>query len=155
MTTKGEIVAADTASTIETTSGSDALVTERGRTAIADSVVAKVAGIAARDISGVHAMGTGGTRAVGAIRERLPGTGSTPAAAQGVSVEVGERQAAIDLDIVAEYGVPIVDVAEAVRQNVIRNVETMTGLQVTEVNVSVDDIWLGEEQSEDDEPRVQ
>jgi uncharacterized alkaline shock family protein YloU len=147
-------VAADTASTMETTA-SDALVTERGRTAIADAVVAKVAGIAARDISGVHAMGTGGARAVGAIRERLPGAGSSPAASQGVTVEVGERQAAIDLDIVAEYGVAIVDVAEAVRQNVIRNVERMTGLQVTEVNVSVNDIWLGDEQSEDDEPRVQ
>ena len=135
------------------------LVTDRGKTTIADGVVAKIAGIAAREVSGVYNMGSGSARAVGAIRDRIGeavgGAAATSSPTQGVKVEVGERQAAIDLDIVAEYGVAIVDVAEAVRQNVILNVERMTGLQVTEVNVSVDDIWLGEEQSEDDDPRVQ
>jgi uncharacterized alkaline shock family protein YloU len=140
-------------------SGSDGdLVTERGRTAIADSVVSKIAGIAAREISGVHNMGTGAARAVGAIVDRLPvggqgGQGS--GAGQGVKVEVGERQAAVDLDLVVDYGVSIVDVAEAVRGNVISKVERMTGLQVTEVNVSVDDIWLGDEEESQEEPRVQ
>jgi len=128
------------------------LVTDKGKTSIADSVVSKIAGIAAREVSGVHAMGTGPTRAFGAVRDRLPGTGSSPA--QGVKVEVGERQAAIDLDLVVDYGVSIVDVSQAVRQNVIRQVERMTGLEVTEVNVAIDDIWLGEEE-ESEEPRVQ
>jgi uncharacterized alkaline shock family protein YloU len=129
------------------------LATDRGKTSIADSVVAKVAGLAAREISGVHNMGTGSARLVGAIREKLPVGSSTPSPSQGVSVEVGERQAAVDLDVVMDYGVSIPDVAQAVRDNVIQRVEAMTGLQVTEVNVSVDDIWLGEEQ--DEEPRVQ
>jgi uncharacterized alkaline shock family protein YloU len=62
---------------------------------------------------------------------------------------VGERQAAIDLDIVVEYGVPIVDVANAVRDNVSSRVERMTGLEVTEVNVTVDDIYL---ESDEEEP---
>jgi uncharacterized alkaline shock family protein YloU len=75
---------------------------------------------------------------------------------QGVSVEVGERQAAIDLDVVVEYGVPIVDVANAVRDNVSSRVERMTGLEVTEVNVTVDDIHLEGEEEEPPAPeRVQ
>ena len=70
-----------------------------------------------------------------------------------IDVEVGERQAAVDLDVVVDYGAAIVDVAESIRRNVIENVEAMTGLQVVEVNVTVDDVYLGE--TEDQEPRVQ
>ncbi len=129
---------------------------ERGSISIADGVVAKIAGIACREVSGVHNMGTGASRLFGAVKERLPGTPTTPAAAQGVSVEVGEVEAAIDLDVVIEYGAAIPDVAKAIRENVIRRVESMTGLSVTEVNVSVDDVYLGDEQAEpDEEPRVQ
>ena len=80
--------------------------------------------------------------------------GSQPTAARGVHVEVGERQAAVDLDIVVVYGASIVDVANAVRENVIGRVEAMTGLEVTEVNVTVDDVYLGELE-EPAEPRVQ
>lgn len=132
-----------------------ALVTEQGRTSIADSVVLKIAGVAAREVSGVHAMGAGGARAFGAIRERLPGAG--PSVGQGVSVEVGERQAAIDIDLVVEYGVSIPDVSQAVRRNVIQRVEGMTGLEVTEVNLTVDDVYLGDDEDEEEpEPaRVQ
>ena len=129
---------------------------ERGTISIADGVVAKIAGIACREVSGVHNMGTGASRLFGAVKERLPGTPTTPDAAQGVSVEVGEIETAIDLDVVIEYGAAIPDVARAIRENVIRRVESMTGLSVTEVNVSVDDVYLGDEQSEpDEEPRVQ
>jgi uncharacterized alkaline shock family protein YloU len=117
------------------------LVTAQGKTSIADGVVRKIAGIAAREVSGVHNLGTGGTRAFGALRERIPGSGG-PNISQGVSVEVGERQAAIDLDIVVEYGVAIVDLAQAIRRNVITAVERMTGLEVAEVNISVDDIFI-------------
>ena len=59
-----------------------------------------------------------------------------------MSVEVGEKQAAVDLDLITEYGVPIADLARSVRRNVISSVEGMTGLQVTEVNISVNDIHL-------------
>jgi uncharacterized alkaline shock family protein YloU len=132
------------------------LVTAQGKTSIADGVVRKIAGIAAREVSGVHNLGTGGTRAFGALRERIPGSGG-PNISQGVSVEVGERQAAIDLDIVVEYGVAIVDLAQAIRRNVITAVERMTGLEVAEVNISVDDIFIpGDDNQEEQAPsRVQ
>ncbi|MFB9908358.1 Asp23/Gls24 family envelope stress response protein [Allokutzneria oryzae] len=114
--------------------------TSQGKTSIASSVVQKIAGIAAREISGVHAMGGGVSRAFGALRERIPGGGTS--VSTGVAVEVGEKQAAIDLDIVVEYGASIVDLARAVRRNVITAVERMTGLEVIEVNISVNDIHL-------------
>ena len=78
--------------------------TAQGKTTIAASVVQKIAGIAAREISGVYAMGGGVSRAFGAIRERIPGGGTGVTNIAGVQVEVGEKQAAIDLDLVVEYG---------------------------------------------------
>ena len=116
--------------------------TAQGRTTIAASVVQKIAGIAAREISGVHSMGGGLSRTFGALRERIPGGGTGASNIAGVQVEVGEKQAAIDLDIVVEYGVAIVDLARAVRRNVITAVERMTGLEVIEVNIAVNDIHL-------------
>lgn len=75
---------------------------------------------------------------------------------RGVKVEVGQRQAAVDLDVVVEYGVPIVDIAGEVRNNVITAVEHMTGLEVVEVNITVDDVHLpDEEDDEEGEGRVQ
>ncbi len=90
-----------------------------------------------------------------AIRERIPG--SSQSVGQGVAVEVGERQAAIDLDLVTEYGLSIVDLSRAVRRNVIEAVEGMTGLEVTEVNVLVNDIHLptDDAQQEGRERRVE
>ena len=76
------------------------LVTGQGKTSIADSVVEKIAGVAAREISGVHEMGRGAARAFGSLKEKLPVGGSGPNVTQGVKVEVGERQAAIDIDLV-------------------------------------------------------
>lgn len=116
------------------------LQTSRGNTTIADSVVQKIAAISAREVSGVHDLGGGTARTIGAIRDRIPG--SSQATGQGVAVEVGERQAAVDLDLVAEYGVSMVELSRAVRRNVISSVEGMTGLEVTEVNVAVNDIHL-------------
>ena len=142
-------------SSLATPSGGGDLITEKGRTSIADAVVAKIAGIATREVSGVHEMGKGALRAFSAMKGKLPGQSSTPPATQGVSVEVGERQAAIDLDFVVEYGVSIPDVAESVRENVTQRVEGMTGLEVTEVNCTVDDVFLGDEMQEQEEPRVQ
>ena len=135
------------------TTGTSALVTDHGKTSIASSVVAKIAGIATREIAGVHNMGTGASRAVGALKERIGSSKST--VTQGVAVEVGERQAAVDLDIVVEYGASIVDITRAVRENVIARIERMTGLEVTEVNVTVDDIFLEDEAQEPAPERVQ
>ncbi|OLR94991.1 Asp23/Gls24 family envelope stress response protein [Actinokineospora bangkokensis] len=116
----------------------------QGKTTIASGVVQKIAGMAAREVSGVHALGGGVSRAFGAIRERIPGAGTV--STSGVAVEVGEKQAAIDLDVVVEYGAGIVELARAVRRNVITAVERMTGLEVIEVNISVNDIHLPEDE---------
>ncbi len=126
------------------------LVSAQGKTTIADTVVSKIAGIATREVNGVHNLGGGASRAVGALRERIPGARTNHS--QGVSVEVGERQAAVDVDIVAEYGVAISDLAAGIRRNVIAAVERMTGLEVTEVNVTVHDVFLDEGGDEDTEP---
>lgn len=123
--------------------GDGALVTTEGATSIADVVVQKIAGLATREIPGVHALGGGAARAFSAIRERIPG--ATASAGQGVSVEVGEKQAAVDLQIVVEYGVSIADLSRSVRRNVITAVEQMTGLEVVEVNINVGDLHLPSE----------
>jgi uncharacterized alkaline shock family protein YloU len=124
----------------------------RGRTTIADGVVEKIAGLAARDVVGVHAMGSGLARTFGAVRDRVPGGGKS--VTRGVRAEVGEVQTALDLGIVVEYGVAIADVARAVRENVIAAVERMTGLEVVEVNIAVSDVKLPEEEDEEPEPRI-
>lgn len=120
----------------------------RGKTTIADGVVSKIAGTAAREVPGIHNLGAGMTRAIGAVRERVPG-GGTGGVSRGVKVEVGERQAALDIDVVVEYGFAIVDVAAEVRVNVISAVERMTGLEVVEVNLVVDDVNLPDEDDEE------
>ena len=131
----------------------DRLHTGDGRISVAQSVVQKISGKACRDISGVHSMGTSGTRTFGAIKERIPGS-SGPNIAQGVGVEVGESQAAIDLDIVVEYGVSITDLGRSIQQNVKQQVERMTGLEVVEVNVNVDDVYLPSDDEQDATSRV-
>ncbi|MFD9793697.1 Asp23/Gls24 family envelope stress response protein [Streptomyces sp. NPDC059070] len=127
----------------------------RGRTTIAGGVVEKIAGLAAREVPGIHALGGGFARTIGAVRDRVP-RGRAAAVSRGVKVEVGERQTAIDLDVVVEYGVSITAVAAEVRENVIAAVERMTGLEVVEVNISVDDVHLPDEGgAEAGEVRVQ
>ncbi|MFF3014735.1 Asp23/Gls24 family envelope stress response protein [Streptomyces sp. NPDC057939] len=127
--------------------GVDEPAQTRGKTSIADVVVVKVAGLAAREIPGVHDMGGGLSRTLGAVRDRVPG--GRPNIGRGVKVEVGERQTAIDLDLVVEYGVSITEVAADVRENVIGAVERITGLEVVEVNIAVNDVHLPED---DDQP---
>ena len=104
-----------------------------GKTVINDGVVAKVAGLAARDVAGVHALGGGAARALGAIRDAMKSTDVS----QGVSVEVGETQVAVDVTIVADYPVQLQQVANDIRTNVIRAIEDLVGLEVTEVNVTI------------------
>jgi uncharacterized alkaline shock family protein YloU len=120
----------------------------QGKTTLAASVVQKIAGMAAREVSGVHAMGGGVSRAFGALRDRIPG-GSGTSSTSGVQVEVGEKQTAVDLDLVVEYGASIVDLSRAVRRNVITAVERMTGLDVIEVNIVVNDIHLPSDDEEE------
>ncbi|MFJ8105054.1 Asp23/Gls24 family envelope stress response protein [Streptomyces sp. NPDC096132] len=125
----------------------------RGRTTIADGVVEKIAGLATRDVVGVHAMGSGLSRTFGAVRDRVPG--GAKSVTRGVKAEVGEVQTALDLEIVVDYGVSITEVSRDVRENVIAAVERMTGLEVVEVNIAVSDVKLPEEEEEEPEPRIQ
>jgi uncharacterized alkaline shock family protein YloU len=129
----------------------DRLATGEGTITVAENVVQKIAGKACREVAGVHAMGTGGTRAFGAVRERIPGS-SGPNVAQGVGVEVGEKEAAIDLDIVVEYGVSIAELGRSIQRNVKQSVERMTGLRVVEVNIAVDDVYLPSDGDQDTQP---
>jgi uncharacterized alkaline shock family protein YloU len=126
------------------------LKTERGSTTIQDGVVSKVAGIAAQEVEGVR-MGSGGaSQAVGSIMSAVPGVGSG-SESRGVSVEVGEVEAAVDLSMSVEYGRTIHQIAEAVRRNVIRRVENLVGLRVTEVNIAVYDIFFPQQEEQQQE----
>ena len=125
------------------------LQTERGTTTIQDGVVSKVAGIAAQEVEGIR-MGSGTTQTVGSIMSAVPGVGSQ-SESRGVSVEVGEVEAAVDLSMSVEYGRTIHQIAEAVRTNVIRRVENLVGLRVTEVNITVNDIFFPQQEEQQQE----
>ena len=121
------------------------LETQYGTTTIDDVVVSKIAGIAAREVSGVDSLGGGGARMIGNIRESF---GASEDVRQGVSVEVNSGTASIDIAIIAEYGVAIHELAEAIRRNIMNAVERMTGLSVERVNVVVHDVKLPKDESE-------
>ena len=121
------------------------LETQYGTTTIDDVVVSKIAGIAAREVSGVDALGGGGARMIGNIRESF---GASEDVRQGVDVEVEDGTARIEIAITAEYGVAIHELAEAIRRNIMNAVERMTGLSVERVNVVVHDVKLPKDESE-------
>ncbi|HYQ84926.1 MAG TPA: Asp23/Gls24 family envelope stress response protein [Rubrobacter sp.] len=122
------------------------LQTERGSTSISDSVVSKIAGIASQEVDGIR-MGSGGSQAVSGILGSITG-GSSSSQTQGVSVEVGQEEAAIDLTLTAEYGKSIPQLAEAVRRNVANRVESLVGLRVNEVNITVSNIFFPQQEAE-------
>lgn len=119
------------------------LQTEQGITTLEDTVVAKVAGMAAREVPGVYDMGNAARRAFSALSDRIPNSQTNVAG--GISVEKGETQTAIDVTVVVDYGASIVEVGNAIRRNVIDQVEGTTGLEVIEVNVNVVDVHLPQE----------
>jgi uncharacterized alkaline shock family protein YloU len=127
------------------------LQTERGSTSISDSVVSKIAGIASQEVDGVR-MGSGGSQAVSGILGSITG-GSSGSQTQGVSVEVGQEEAAIDLTLTAEYGKSIPQLAEAVRRNVANRVESLVGLRVNEVNITVSNIFFPQQEAEQERQR--
>ncbi|MEV8214179.1 Asp23/Gls24 family envelope stress response protein [Leifsonia sp. NPDC077715] len=136
-----------TTTTGTTTPTTDAVL---GKTVINDAVVAKVAGIAAREVPGVYALGGGAARALGALRDAMNATDL----GQGISVEVGEKQVAADVTIVAEYPVALQKVASDVRAAIVQAIERIVGLEVTEVNVTVNDVHVPGDEDEQ-EARVQ
>jgi uncharacterized alkaline shock family protein YloU len=131
-------------STIETRRGTGdleglTLQTDRGITTVADAVVAKIAGHACREVEGIAGMGAAFRRLLGRVK---PGQESLT---QGVNVEVGKKEAAVDLVVIVRYGFSIPTLAQEVRDSVIAQVETGTGLVVKEVNIEVDDLVFEED----------
>ncbi len=125
-----------------------------GKTHIEDTVVSKVAGIAAREVNGVHSLGNGAARAIGALRDAI----GQRDYGQGVKVEVGEKQVAADVVIVAEYPVSLQQVADGVRSSVARALTQIVGMEVAEVNVTVQDVHIpGDDDDNEDkkESRVE
>ena len=109
-----------------------------GRTVISEAAIAKVAGIAARSVPGVYSLGSGPSRALGAIRDAVGGADH----AAGVHVEVGETQVAVDIDLVAVYGTPLHSLADQIRAAVYSAVEELVGLEVIEVNIEINDVYV-------------
>ena len=118
-----------------------------GSIRIADEVVSIIAGLAATEVDGIAGMSGG---LVGGIAEML----GRKNFAKGVKVEVGEKEAAVDLYIIVKYGVRIPDIALAAQENVKQAIETMTGLSVVEVNVHVQGVGFPEEAPKEAEVRV-
>jgi uncharacterized alkaline shock family protein YloU len=124
--------------TSQAAAGVSPLQSDRGTTKIADGVVLAIANAAAVDLS--H----GGTKlpgdnspTVGEFLGNITGGSGRP---RGISVEIGETQAAVDMTVNIVYGKSIPQVAEALRRNVVQKVEGLTGLEATEVNVTVNDV---------------
>ena len=118
-----------------------------GTIKIADEVVSIIAGLVATEIDGIAGMSGG---LVGGIAEMLGRKNFS----KGVKVEVGEREAAVDLFIIVKYGVRIPDVALAAQENIKRAIENMTGLSVVEVNVHVQGVNFPEDEEKAEEARV-
>jgi uncharacterized alkaline shock family protein YloU len=128
-------------------SGSSPLQTERGSTSISDSVVSKIAGIAAQEVDGIR-MGSGASQTASNLLGSITGGSGGGSQTQGVSVEVGQEEAALDLTLTAEYGKSVPQLAEAVRRNVINRVENLVGLRVTEVNITVSNVFFPQQEAE-------
>lgn len=130
----------------------DASAGTAGTNTIADGVVEKVAGIAAREVPGVHDLGSGAARAIGAIRNAI----NQQDRGQGVSVEVGEKQVAADITVVAEYPVALQQLADDVRRSVTSAISRVVGMEVAEVNVTISDVHIpSDDDTEETESRVQ
>ena len=115
-----------------------------GAVKIADEVVSIIAGLAATEVAGIAGMSGG---LVGGIAEML----GKKNLSKGVKVEVGEKQAAVDLYVIIEYGSRVPDVAIRVQENVKRAIETMTGLEVVEVNVHVQGLSFPETDKDEEQ----
>jgi uncharacterized alkaline shock family protein YloU len=121
------------------------LAAERGTTRIADEVVEKIAGIATREVPGVYDLGGDVARFFASVKERV-GLGSEGETAdQGVSVQLAGKTAEVKLTIVVEYGFVVYSVTEKVRAKVISAIENLLGLEVTTVDILVDDVHVSDE----------
>ena len=129
--------------------GSNPLQSDRGSTSIQDSVVSKVAGIAAQEVEGIR-MGGGASQAASGLIGSITGN-SGGGQTRGVTVEVGDEEAAVDLSMTTEYGKSIPQLSEAVRRNVVNRIENLVGLKVTEVNITVSNIFFPQEEQQQEQ----
>lgn len=116
-----------------------------GQIKIADEVVGIIAGLAATEVPGVAGMSGG---LAGGIAEIL----GRKNLSKGVKVEVGEREAAVDLFIIVEYGAKIPDVSWQIQESVKKAIETMTGLKVVEVNIHIQGVNIDKDSKEEEFP---
>lgn len=139
---KGLVTSRDSATLAQVGSGGVG-----GTTKIADSVVSRIAGIAAREVPGVHDMTSSGIgQAFGNLAGRVTGADRQD---QGVVVQVGEVECIVDLNIVVDYEASIPQVAAALRRNISGRIKAMTGLETKEVNINVADLYFpGQEQDQ-------
>jgi uncharacterized alkaline shock family protein YloU len=118
-----------------------------GVTTIKDAVIAKVAGLAVREVPGVHALGSVPTRAIGAIVDAITSADANP----GVSIDLGDDDGVTaEIVLVADYPVPLTALADQVRSSVTRAIEGLVGMSVTAVNVTITDIYVAEEPGDND-----
>ena len=119
------------------------LQSDRGTTTIQNAVVSSIAEVAIGEVDGLDPS-HGGTRLPGdtspTVGEFVGGLTGGSGRTRGISVEVGDEQTALDLTVNVLYGRPIHQVTNALRENVISRVENLTGLEVTEVNITVNDV---------------
>lgn len=99
-----------------------------GTIEMSTDVVATVAGLAAKEIPGIHALGKSKLISFGNNQRR------------GVAVEVGKEEAAIDVEVIIEYGADIRQVGTDLRRRIAQEVDKMTGRRVVEVNIDIVDI---------------
>jgi uncharacterized alkaline shock family protein YloU len=135
-----------TPASVHPTAGFGATGQAKGKTVVEDAVVAKVAGIAVRDVPGVYGLGSGVARMVGAVREAVGSADLT----QGVSVEVGQTQVAADVMIVAEYPVPLQDLGDRVRAAVAHAITELVGMEIAEINVTISDVHVASDDNKGD-----
>ncbi len=106
------------------------ILTEEGSVKISEEVVSIIAGLAASEVKGVAGMSGG---IVGGIAEFVGKKNPS----KGIKVEVGEKEAAIDVYVIVEFGSRIPEIAHEIQRNVKKAIESMTGLNVIEINVHV------------------
>jgi len=111
----------------------DYVKTDLGSIEIAPEVIEVISGLATIGTTGVAGMSGG---FVNGISELL----GMKNLSKGVKVEVGQKETAIDVSIVLEYGYRIPEVSKEIQQNVKHAIESMTGLNVVEVNVHIHDV---------------
>ena len=126
--------------------GASVLIGDDGKTVVHNQVVAKIAGLAVQEIEGVQRLvpyGPGQT--VSSFAKTITRSSMHEL---GVNVEVGQKEAAVDVRIITTYGASIPAVADGIRRNVTDRIQQMTGLKVVEVNIDVVDLYFpdGEEE---------